>query len=94
MSAAQTLLDSDNTMADIIHQQQQQRFVFSTESHEAVLEYKMLDDNRIDFVHTFVPPECRGQGVAEKLVRSGLRWARQQQYNISASCWYVAKFIR
>ena len=48
----------------------------------------------VDFTSTQVPSACRGKGIAEALVRHGLRWAQDQGYHIQASCWYVAKFIR
>ena len=42
----------------------------------------------------YVPAEFRGRGLAERLVRHGLQWAKAQGYDIQASCWYVRKFIR
>ncbi|MEO3677749.1 GNAT family N-acetyltransferase [Rheinheimera fenheensis] len=77
----------------IQHQREQQRFVLQLDGAEAVLDYA-LNGSSINFHHTFVPPTFRGKGLAEKLVRHGLAWARQQQYQISASCWYVQKFLR
>lgn len=77
----------------IQHQSEQQRFVLQVDGTEAVLDYALSGDS-INFHHTFVPPAFRGKGLAEKLVRHGLAWARQQQYQISASCWYVQKFLR
>jgi len=76
------------------HQPQQQRFIVQTGDDEAVLEYRLLQHNGIDFTRTFVPPALRGQGIAEKLVRAGLGWAREQDYEIQASCWYVARFLK
>ncbi len=48
----------------------------------------------IDFTYTFVPETLRGHGIAEKLVRTGLAWAREQGFEIEASCWYVQRFLR
>jgi len=79
---------------DIQHEIEQQRFVLPVEGSEAVLEYRLLPGNGIDFSYTFVPPALRGRGIAEKLVRTGLSWARAQEYEIQASCWYVQRFIR
>jgi predicted GNAT family acetyltransferase len=79
---------------EIQHDSERQRFVLLLEGSEALLEYRMLPGNGIDFSHTFVPPALRGRGIAEKLVRTGLAWARQQDYEIQASCWYVQRFIR
>ena len=47
----------------------------------------------IDFTHTYVPFALRGQGLAERLVEVGLAWAKEQGYQIEASCWYVKKFL-
>jgi predicted GNAT family acetyltransferase len=79
---------------EIQHDSERQRFVLQVEDSEALLEYRLLPGNRVNFSHTFVPPVLRGRGVAEKLVRTGLTWARQQGFEIQASCWYVQRFIR
>lgn len=80
---------------EIRHQPERQRFVLELEDGEAVLDYRLLPGGRaIDFSHTYVPPALRGRGIAEKLVRSGLAWAREQGYEIQASCWYVQRFLR
>lgn len=84
-------------MADVQHFPDEQRFVILHEHDEAVLVYRLFtyaDKSAIDFTSTYVPPALRGKGLAEKLVRTGLKWAKQQGYEIQASCWYVAKFIR
>ena len=77
----------------ILHQPDQQRFVLQLAGAEAVLDYQ-LNGTSINFHHTFVPPAFRGKGLAEKLVRHGLAWAKAQQYQLGASCSYVQKFLR
>ena len=79
---------------DIVHQPEHNRFVVEVDGQQALLEYRLLADQRIDFSYTFVPPLLRGQGIAEKLVRTGLAWARGQAYDMQASCWYVQRFLR
>ena len=81
-----------NTHPD--HQPDQQRFILQANGDEAVLEYRLLPDDGIDFTYTFVPEVLRGQGIAEKLVRTGLAWAREQGYEIQAGCWYVKRFLK
>ncbi|QYK01360.1 GNAT family N-acetyltransferase [Shewanella psychrotolerans] len=76
----------------IAHHAKQQQFVIEIEGEQAVLEYHLQDD-QIDFSRTYVPETLRGKGLAERLVAHGLRWAKEQQYQITASCWYVQKFI-
>ena len=81
------------TEATIAHQPQQQRFIMTLDGAEAVLDYQ-LTGSQINFHHTFVPPAFRGKGLAEKLVRHGLAWAKAQPYQLQASCSYVQKFLR
>lgn len=79
---------------DIVHQPELNRFVAEIDGQLALLEYRLLEAQRIDFTYTFVPPLLRGQGIAEKLVRTGLAWAREQAFDMQASCWYVQRFLR
>ncbi|MGS0681050.1 GNAT family N-acetyltransferase [Shewanella sp. 125m-7] len=83
----------------IIHLADESRFVINLDGAQAVLAYELFDNSadpsapRCNFNNTYVPPELRGKGLAEKLVRSGLRWAKSQGFEIEASCWYVQKFL-
>ncbi|HSX51381.1 MAG TPA: GNAT family N-acetyltransferase [Cellvibrio sp.] len=84
-------------MTDVQHIPNEQRFVIMHEGGEAVMTYRLFNNDgkaAINFNSTYVPPASRGKGLAEKLVRAGLAWAREQNYELHASCWYVAKFIR
>lgn len=44
--------------------------------------------------HTFVPPEMRGQGVAQVLVEALVADAREQGFRIVPQCSYVAALFR
>lgn len=77
----------------IEHQADNSRFVLSKDDKECILEYKLIGTAAIDFSSTYVPFALRGQGLAEQLVEVGLAWAKEQGYQIEASCWYVKKFL-
>lgn len=81
-----------NESIKVQHQPEQQRFIIPLGEDLAILEYQLSAD-QVDFTHTWVPPEHRGGNHARLLVRDGLDWARSEQLNITASCWYVAKFL-
>ena len=91
-----------NTNAlNVIHDTANHCFTIELEGDKAVLDYRFPDGpattgktKKIDFTHTWVPPVARGRGLAERLVRTGLKWAREQEFEIHASCWYVAKFLQ
>lgn len=81
-------------MMQVQHQVQQCRFIYQANGAEAQLEYRLFQvegQPAVDFYHTFVPPEFRGQGIAALLTTAALEWARQQQLKIYASCSYVAR---
>lgn len=85
-------------MNDVRHEEELHRFVLPTDDGNAVLEYHFAQRpdgiGAVDFTRTWVPPSARGKGMAERLVREGLRWAKNKEFTIQASCWYVAKFLR
>ena len=77
---------------EIQHQSDVKRFVLIKDGNECVLDYT-LNGDQIDFTHTYVPFRLRGQGLAEILVEQGITWAKEQGYELQASCWYVSKFL-
>lgn len=82
---------------DVQHQPHNSRFIIQQSESEAILSYRLSatdGKSAVDFYSTYVPPEFRGKGLAEKLVRTGIAWAKEQGYELHASCWYAAKFIR
>jgi predicted GNAT family acetyltransferase len=88
-------------MNAIDHQVENKRFVLTQDGSECLLEYTLSrtvknqlgDHQRVDFTHTYVPSELRGQKLAEQLVNVGLAWAKEQGYQIDASCSYVRQFL-
>ncbi len=69
------------------------RYEAEVNGHLAVAEYRREGD-RIIFTHTFVPPDLRDRGIAEKLVRTALEEARQEGWRVVPQCSYVALFLR
>jgi predicted GNAT family acetyltransferase len=80
----------------IEHQPQSQRFVLPMVEGGceviAIVNYEVTGST-VNFTHTWVPPELRGGGHAQVLVRHALSWAETQGLQITASCWYVRKFL-
>ena len=78
----------------IQHEIEKQRFIINLDNETAILEYNLDEKNKtIDFISTYVPEALRGKGIAEKLVRNGLRWSKSNSYTTHATCWYVRKFL-
>lgn len=61
--------------------------------HIAMAEYQRRGD-AIFFIHTQVPPELEGQGIASRLVQAALNDARDRQLAVIPFCPFVADYIR
>ncbi len=68
------------------------RYEAEVEGRLVVTEYTRQGDVLV-FHHTFVPPDLRGRGVAQQLVRNALEDVRLQRQRIVPQCTYVAAFI-
>ena len=76
----------------VVHNAGAHRYEVVVDGHLSVCEYE-LEGGRMVFTHTLVPPELRGRGLAEKLVRAALADARASGRKVEPQCSYVAKFI-
>ena len=79
--------------AEIQLNRERDRFEAPAGGSTAVLQFRRVDDETLDFTSTRVPPEARGKGIAGKLVRHALDWARDEGYRVVPSCSYVASWI-
>jgi predicted GNAT family acetyltransferase len=74
------------------HNAAEHRFEAEVDGKLAVADYEVQGERMI-FTHTFVPPELRGRGIAEKLVRVALEHARTERLRVVPACSYVEVFI-
>lgn len=82
-----------NEAIEVRHNAAAKRYEAVVDGHLSVCDYSLAGDSMI-FTHTFVPPELRGRGVAEKLVRAALADARAAGRKVEPACSYVAVFIQ
>jgi predicted GNAT family acetyltransferase len=78
--------------SNVRHNPSARRYEVEIEGRLAVAEYEWRDGRQV-FTHTFVPPELRGRGVAEELVRTALEDARAAGRKVTPVCSYVAKYL-
>lgn len=84
--------DSEETVR-VEHNPAEHRFEATVDGRLCVAEYRE-NAGVLTFTHTYVPPELRGRGIAEKLVRAALEYARAEHFRVIPACSYVATFIR
>ena len=68
--------------------------VYLPDGSEAEMTYSRRDANTIIADHTGVPPQYRGQGIAEVLVKTAMDHARQTGGKIVPVCSYVVAQFR
>lgn len=83
---------STNPVPTVRHEEAENRYIIDIDGKQAVADYEMVDDKQV-FTHTYVPPELRGRGLAEALVRTALDDAKQAGRKIVPACSYVGVFI-
>ncbi len=81
------------TDVDVKHLPEQARFEAEVEGSLAFLTYEREGDT-VAMTHTIVPPPIEGRGVAAKLTRTAVEWARGEGLQIDPQCSYVRAWLR
>ena len=76
---------------EVSHAAEEGRFEIPLDEGEAYLAYVGPENGRVEFESTFVSPEHRGQGLAERVVVAALEWARAEGHEVVPTCPYVRK---
>ena len=79
---------------NIVHEEKYQQFTLALDEDEAELAYATPKPGVLNFTHTYVPEKARGRGIADELIKEGLRYAEEHHYKVTASCPVVAKFLK
>ncbi len=83
---------------EVQHSREDNRFYIELpDSGKAFLEYRIhpnIEPTTMEFSHTFVTKAFRNQGIASKIVESGLRYARRLKYRIRPTCPFVASYLQ
>jgi len=77
----------------VTHNEEAHRFEVNVEGLRSLLAYRLFPD-RIVLHHTEVPPPIEGQGMAAKLTRAALDFARAHHLRVVPLCPYVSSFLR
>ena len=77
---------------EVTHNEARHRFEAGSFPHLATVNYK-VQGKSVELVHTEVPSEYQGQGLAGKLARAALDWARAQGMKVIPSCSFIRGYI-
>jgi predicted GNAT family acetyltransferase len=68
------------------------RFELEQDGLLATLDYTVTG-NILALVHTEIPKDLRGTGVASTLVQTAFQWARDHQKKVDVVCPFVAAYL-
>ena len=77
----------------VTHNEEARRFETTVAGLRAFITYRRFPD-RLVLRHTQVPPTLEGKGLAAKLARTALDFARANHLRVVPLCPYVSSFIR
>ncbi|MDZ7362002.1 MAG: N-acetyltransferase [candidate division KSB1 bacterium] len=70
------------------------RFELMIEGKLSMIEYLMADENTaIVFAHTEVPEELEGRGIASRLAKAALEFAKSKELAVIPLCPFVKSYI-
>jgi len=78
---------------EVKHDENAGKYYAVVDGREAVCEYSRAGDGTLTFWHTYVPPELRGRGIADELVRQALEDVLERGLKVVPSCWFVRAYI-
>lgn len=77
---------------EVIHDTINSAFVIKIDDSSSYVAYS-ISDGIMDLYTTYTPPQLRGRGLAEKVVRAALDYAKENNLKVLPSCSYVRVFI-
>ena len=77
---------------EIKHRKEENRFYTEVEGFTGYVEYR-IHDGGLDIVHTIVPDEIGGRGIAAELVAATYEYARSQGLKPIATCSYAIAWL-
>lgn len=86
-------MEIDLGQIEIIHNPQNNRFETTIDGKLSKLDY-LQNGNNFVITHVGVHPDLRGQGVAGKIVETGIEYARENSFRVVPMCSYAAAYIR
>ena len=86
-------MTADLNSVTVTHNEEAQRFEIHVDGLRALLTYQRFPD-RIVLAHAEVPGPLEGHGLAARLARFALNFARINRLRVVSLCPYVSNFIR
>jgi len=76
----------------VVHNEKAHRFEIELDGDTAFAEYNLVDHGII-LHHTLVPEAFEGKGVASRLAKAALGYARERDLKVIPTCPFMAAYI-
>jgi uncharacterized protein len=83
----------DISSAQVVHNSAAQQFELRVGDLLCLLQYRVAGAKMIIF-HTEVPPAVQNRGLAERMTKAALEFARAEGFKVEPRCPYTAAFLR
>ncbi|MBC7915433.1 MAG: N-acetyltransferase [Pyrinomonadaceae bacterium] len=77
----------------LVHNPSINRFELTIDDHTSFIDYKKNGDS-ISLLHTEVPPQLEGKGVAASMVEKTFQYVEEHNLKLIPSCSYVQMFLK
>ncbi|HEU5232394.1 MAG TPA: GNAT family N-acetyltransferase [Terriglobales bacterium] len=84
---------SEDGSFEVSNNERTHRFEVESGEQTAFLSYRHVGGS-LTLDHTEVPPELEGRGIASKLTRTALEFARERGLEVVPICPYVSKYLK
>ncbi|HYX22302.1 MAG TPA: GNAT family N-acetyltransferase [Thermoanaerobaculia bacterium] len=85
--------EEPETAAPIVHDPAAHRFALNLPGGPAFLKYHLDRDGRLSLDHTEVPEEGRHRGIAGRLAKAALDFARGHRLEVVPRCPFVRAYL-
>ena len=85
-------MEFDLDLISVVHNESGRRFEAAVQGLTALLVYKLVPGSMV-IQHTQVPPALEGRGLAGKLTRAALDYARSRNLQVVPLCPFTAAFM-
>ncbi len=86
-------METDLSKVEVVHNPALKRFELQLGDQIAMVKY-ILSSSEIIFTHTEVPEAFEGQGIASKMAKAAVEYAKAQGLRIRPMCPYMAAWIK
>jgi len=78
---------------EIKHDMERQKFYLEKSGKVSYVKYMMEDSKIINILKVFVHPDLRNKGLAGKLAKAALNYAKENNLKVIPTCSYACYFI-